>query len=160
MTMPARLKSLLFGGPGTASKVGDVGLLVLRAGIGLIMAFGHGLGKLWSDGGLGPPDRFVSGVEGLGFPAPLLFAWLSVFAEFFAALLIAAGLLTRPAALMLAGNMFVAAFLGHSGDPFFGPPPSKEPAMLFMIPALALMFIGAGRYSLDARLLGGRGPAR
>ena len=43
-------KQLLFGGPGGGSKQTDLGLAVFRAVIGLLLAFGHGRGKLPPDG--------------------------------------------------------------------------------------------------------------
>jgi uncharacterized membrane protein YphA (DoxX/SURF4 family) len=61
--------------------------------------------------------------------------------------------------------MAVAAFVAHAGDPwsmetaairFFAGESqtwfSKQPALMFLIPFLALVFSGAGRFSLD-RLL-------
>ena len=57
----------------------DLALFVLRLS-GLGLAFGHGWQKvamLSSGGG----DRFVAGVEALGFPMPLVFAWAAGLAE-------------------------------------------------------------------------------
>lgn len=126
-------------GSGATDRATDIGLLILRVGIGLAMAFGHGLGKL-------PPSAgFVEGVGGLGFPAPVLFAWLAALSEFAGGLLIALGLLTRPAAASLAFTMCVAFFLQHAADPF----PDKEPAFVFGVIALALVATGAGRFSVD-----------
>ena len=143
------IKNLLFGGWGAASRFGDVGLLLQRLGFGLAMAVGHGLGKVYSNGSIGPSDQFVGGVEKMGLPAPTAMAWMAALAEFVGGLLIAAGLLTRPAALALVGNMSVAAFLAHKDAPLFGPPPNKEYALLFLVAFLTFVFTGAGRYSLD-----------
>jgi uncharacterized membrane protein YphA (DoxX/SURF4 family) len=49
----------------------------------------------------------------------------------------------------------VAAFQIHSGTPWFlgpGVEAAKEPALLYLIPMIALIFSGAGAYSLDAGL--------
>ena len=150
----AAVKRVLFGGPGGATVVADVGLLVLRLVTGLLLALGHGWGKL------PPPEGFVSGVGKLGFPQPTLFAWGATLAEFAGGLLIAIGLLTRPAALFVAFTMLTAAFLQHASDPWFmSSAPgggSKEPALLFLGPALALLLMGAGRFSIDALIAGGR----
>ena len=51
----------------------DIGLLVLRLGAGLFMAFGHGFGKI------PPSDGFIGGVEKLGLPMPIFFAWMAAF---------------------------------------------------------------------------------
>src|SRR5690606_4006629 len=95
------INQFLFGGAGAATKLGDVGLAVLRVGTGLMLAFGHGQNKVWGEDRLGPPAGFVEGVGELGFPAPLLFAWMAALAEFVGGILIAIGLLTRPMALIL-----------------------------------------------------------
>src|SRR5687767_2865037 len=100
--MASRMKNLLFGGRGTGSTVGDLGLLIPRLTFGVLMALGHGLGKIYADDKFGLPDRFVEGVEKMNFPAPTAFAWAAALTEFLGGLLLAAGLLTRPAALLLA----------------------------------------------------------
>lgn len=137
------------GGAGGADALADLGLLLLRVFAGLAMAFAHGLGKL------PPSPGFVRTVGGLGFPAPELFAWGAGVAEFAGGLLLAIGLLTRPASLAIAFTMAVAAFGRHADDPFAG----KEKALLFLFVAVMYLLTGPGRFSVDA-LLGGRRPAR
>jgi L-alanine-DL-glutamate epimerase-like enolase superfamily enzyme len=66
--MKSAMKNLFFGGAGSASRAGDVGLLVLRV-VGLLMAIGHGMSKLIGEGRFGPPDQLVTGVKAMGFPA-------------------------------------------------------------------------------------------
>lgn len=118
---------------------GDIGLLILRVSFGLALALTHGLGKL-------PPSaRFIAGVEEMGFPLPALFAWAAGFAEFGGGILLALGLLTRPAALLIAVNMFVAVFIRQAGDPFG----ERELAAAYMIVAVCLLFTGSGRFGLD-----------
>ena len=89
--MASLYERLLIGGEGSATKIGDIGLLVMRLGFGLIMALNHGLSKI------PPADGFVDGVAKMGFFMPQVFAWAAGLTEFVGALLIAAGLLTRPA---------------------------------------------------------------
>jgi len=136
------IRDFLVGGAGAGSKLADLGLAAFRIFAGLAMAFGHGITKV------PPSEGFTGLVEGLGFPVPGLFAWLAGISEFFGGLLMAAGLLTRPAALMVVGTMAVAAFLQHAGDPFG----DRELALLFMFSALFFTMAGGGRYSLDAFL--------
>lgn len=120
----------------------SAGLLVLRVFAGVSLALAHGLGKL-------PPSaRFVAGVGEMGFPFPLLFAWAAALSEFGGGLLLAAGLLSRPAALFIAITMGVAAFVRQAGDPFV----ERELALLYGAVAVTLLLTGAGRYSVDARL--------
>ena len=132
------LVSALFGS-GDTSRATDLGLLILRVLSGLALAVAHGIGKL------PPSDGFVGAVGRLGFPAPEVFAWVAGLAEFGGGVLLAFGLLTRPAALAVAATMAVALFGAHGDDPFA----DGEKAFLFLTAALALLATGAGRYSLD-----------
>lgn len=121
------------------TNLDDVALAILRVFIGLTMAFSHGLGKL------PPNEMLIGGVSGMGFPAPELFAWLAALAEFAGGLLLAAGLLTRPAALTVIITMLVAVFGVHAADSF----QQKEMALLYLFIALFFLLHGAGRWSLD-----------
>ena len=140
----------LFGGPGTASAAGDFGLLVLRVAFGAYIAL-HGWDKIHSDGHFGLMPQLVEGVQGMGFPAPKLFAWLAALTEFVGGILVVLGFLTRPAALALTFNMCVAAFVAHKQDPWYAPmaPRSKESALLYLAPFVLLLLAGAGRFSVD-----------
>jgi putative oxidoreductase len=134
-----------------------IGLLILRAGIGGYMVT-HGWGKLQMvlDGNY----AMFGDPIGIGPHASLL---LTAFAEFVCAALVVAGLGTRFAAIPVVVAMGVAAFVAHGADPWsmetaairfmtgesesWG---SKQPALMFLIPFLALAFTGPGRFSLDA----------
>jgi putative oxidoreductase len=116
--------------------------LLLRAGFGLTLAFGHGLGKLSN------PQKFLASVTRHGFPLPEVMAPIAMLSEFVGGLLIAIGLATRPAALFVLGTMLGAAFVAHGGDPFS----KKESALAYALAAVVVLVAGPGRYSLDARL--------
>lgn len=133
------VKSIVFGTTKNA-VVTDAGLLLLRLFSGLALALAHGFGKI------PPSPRFVAGVEAMGFPAPLFFAWAAGVAESAGGLLLVLGLATRPAAFFIACTMASAGFLRHAGDPFSG----QEKAFLFGVVALLFLLAGAGRYSIDA----------
>jgi putative oxidoreductase len=79
-------------------------------------------------------------------------------AEFVCAGLVAIGFLTRFAAIGPVIAMSVAAFIIHKNDPWFGAPPSKEPALLFLTGFLTLVFTGPGRFSIDGIMFGRRKP--
>ncbi|MEK2644384.1 DoxX family protein [Bdellovibrio sp. BCCA] len=121
------------------TKYDDVALTLLRVFIGLTMAFSHGLGKL------PPPQMLVDGISSLGFPAPEFFAWCAGLAEFAGGVLLALGLLTRPAAAFVVFTMLVAVLGVHGADPFA----KKEMALLYMFSALFFVLHGAGRWSVD-----------
>jgi putative oxidoreductase len=71
-----------------------------------------------------------------------------VLSEFVGGLLLALGLLTRPAATFVLITLTVAAVDIHSGDPFA----KRELALAYAVVALSLMLGGGGRYSLDRAL--------
>jgi putative oxidoreductase len=122
----------------------SIGLLILRLGVGGLMLT-HGWGKLQMLLA-GEFDKFGDPI-GLGKEVSLAGI---VGAEFVCALLVVFGLGTRLAAAVVVFAMAVAAFVVHANDPWtMGAGASKEPALLFLIPFLALVFAGAGRLSLD-----------
>lgn len=138
----SRLRSLL-----TISAVPtstDLGLLVLRAWLGLSMALLHGWGKV---GRLGAdPIRFADPF-GLG-PGPSLA--LATGAELVAALLLVIGLGTRWAAFALAFTMATAFVVGH-GSALSGERSGELP-FIFLAGFVAIFIAGPGRYSVDARV--------
>ena len=149
--MKKKIMNLLFGGAGSTA-VGDIGILLLRLA-GAMMLFGHGMSKMFGPGRFGPPQQLIDSVSNMAFPAPTLFAWSAALAECLGGGLVLLGLLTRPAALALSFNMLVAAFGAHADAPFFSQGgASKEFAIVYAITFLPLLFLGAGRYSID-RLL-------
>lgn len=131
-----KIKTILFG----TTMDSNWGTLILRVFIGAAMMT-HGFPKMF--GGL---EGFTEFVASLGVPAPGLMAFLAAFAESFGALLLLIGLLTRPAAFMIACTMAVAALGAHGSDGFSG----QEKAWLYFVPCLFFVLKGAGKWSLDA----------
>lgn len=127
---------------GTSDKSISFGLLILRAATGLFMLIAHGWPKL---AGFSEKSGGFSDPIGLGSPFSLS---LAVFAEVICALAVVLGVFTRVAAIPLVITMVVAAFIIHGDDPFA----KKEFALLYAIPFLTLVFTGAGKFSLDAKL--------
>ena len=119
----------------------DLGLLLIRVGVGLSFML-HGWPRL-----AGGPERWASIAELAGITLlPTFFGFVVGFSEFAGGLLLALGLLYRPACLFLFGTMAVAlsAHL-RAGDGFGDFSQTLELGLVFA----GLFFIGAGRYSLD-----------
>lgn len=138
---------------GTRDATASLGILFLRIGTGLLMLLGHGIGKIqgFADkkDGFPVPDFFP--LKLMSNPVSLM---ATIGAEVGCSALLILGLATRPAAFILAFTMVVAAFNIHASGPWFmaGGPGSKEPALLFLIPAIAILLTGAGQYSADASI--------
>ena len=125
----------------------DVGLLLTRLMMGAV-GFYHGGQKLFGLFGGPGPRGFSTMLAGMNVPQPLISAYLSGCAEFFGGLLVAVGLLTRPAALVFAFNMFVAVAMVHP-DAFSGPQGMEFPLTLAVV-LTGLVLTGPGRLSIDA----------
>ena len=134
------MKNFFFKVTREASLPLELSLLLPRLFVGLTMAFSHGLGKV------PPPEQLISGVEAMGFPAPVVFAWAAGLAEFLGGLFIALGFMTRPAAMFLGFTMLVAALKVHGADPFS----SKEMSLLYFFFTLIFIIRGSGKLSVDA----------
>lgn len=133
------VKRLLFG---DCKNSNDIGLLIFRLTLGLVLLYGHGWGKL-SVIFSGQEIQFMDPV-GLG--AGLSFH-LAAFAEGICALLLILGLFSRFASLVLSVN-FIVILIFHGlivKDGF----PILELRFLYLLPFIALTFTGAGRFSLD-----------
>ena len=84
--------------------------------------------------------------------APTFWGFMAAFAEFFGGLLLALGLFFRITNFLLVFTMIVAAIVHLKGeDGFGGASHAIEAGILFF----SLIFIGPGRYSLDAKLFPG-----
>lgn len=135
----------------------NLGLLALRLGAGVQLVWLHGLPRL---------HAFPAGTD--SFPDPLGIGRrhshiATIIGELFCAALVVLGLGTRLAAVLMGAVVAVTTFMVHSGDAWA----RRESAFLYLASALALVFLGAGRFSLDAFLgsrLGRKGakaaPAR
>lgn len=128
--------------PGPTSPSTSFGLLLLRLAAGGSMIVFHGWDKL-----LGFSEMKDSFPDPLGIGTSLSLG-AAVGAEVGCAALLVLGLATRVAALPLAFTMGVAAFVVHADDPWA----KKELALVYLAMSLALVFTGAGRLSIDARL--------
>lgn len=131
---------------GTDSSREDLGRLVLRVALALLLLF-HGVSKLM--GGVG----FITGMlEKMGLPGAI--GYLVYVGEVIAPLLILVGVWTRLAALVVAGNMIVAVLLVHTME-FFTMSQTGGWALelqgMYFFAAIALVLLGAGRYSIGGQ---------
>jgi putative oxidoreductase len=121
---------------------------LVRVTAGLLLV-PHGAQKLfgWFGGyGLDATGQFFA--TKLGLPASL--ALVSGLIEFFGGLMLAAGLLTRPVAALVAGLMAGAALTVHVPAGFFWTDGGFEYPLMWGLIALAFVLRGGGRYSVDA----------
>lgn len=125
----------------------DVGKLVLRAGLGAMFIIVHGWPKL-----MGGPERWTrvgTAMSSVGIDvAPIVWGLAAALTETFGGLLLIAGFYTRAASLFLTLVMVVAAARNISADGLFGAAHPIEVGVAL----IGLMFIGAGKYSLDGNL--------
>lgn len=125
----------------------SLGLLLLRLVVGAAFIL-HGWPKIQH------PTTWMNGM-GPAAAHPLLQA-ASAVAEFGGGIALILGLLTPIAAGALAVNMLVALFLVHlpKGQPFVGQGPegSFELPLVYLAVMAALLFVGPGRFSMDAAL--------
>jgi len=122
----------------SASMGKDLGLLVLRLGVGLLMLFPHGYMKVVNF--TTSMDSFPDPI-GLGSTLSLIGA---VFAEVVCSILIMLGIKTRIFATFPLITMLVAAFVVHSKDAWM----VKEKAILYALMYLVIIFMGGGKYSV------------
>lgn len=127
----------------------DLGKLLLRVVLGVLILL-HGISKIMAG-----PAFVIGAATQAGLPAAI--GYLVYLGEVIAPILLIVGLWSRLAALIIAGNMVFAIFLVHM----------KQLVMLsntggwalelqgmFLFSALALVLLGAGRFSVGGR--GGR----
>jgi len=131
-----------------SSPMAGWGHLILRASIGAMIFYIHGLHKL--DGGLaylqhGTPWTLAKEVVEMHFPAPVASAFAATALQFLCSPLVALGLFTRLNAALLTGTLSVAILQ----NPLAGRDPQL--AILYVIVLLSLVFLGGGRFSWDAR---------
>jgi len=133
--------------------------LALRIPVGIIFA-AHGAQKLfgWFGGyGLDGTGQFFGSI---GLNPGYLMALLAGLAQFLGGLALVLGLAVRPAAAALAFAMLVAIFAVHFSKGFFMSSGGYEYALALFTASVALLFSGAGRFSLDRALTSGlRTPA-
>lgn len=128
----------------------DVALLFVRITVGLLLIT-HGypkMVKLFS----GEPIQFAS-IFGMSEQVSLAMA---MFAEFICAIFVMFGLATRLASVPIIITMLVIVFSVHADDPIG----KKELPILYLVSYLFILFMGAGKYSIDYLLHSKLKPSR
>ena len=127
----------------------NTALLLGRLAIGICFVI-HGLGKL---GLVGPGNMqgFVEYLQSLGVPMAPVQARMAMLSEITGGSLLALGLLTRPACLLLIFTMIVAGRLGHKGAGYLitNNPPGAEYTINLAVICAVLFLTGPGIISLD-----------
>ena len=130
----------------------DLALLLGRVAIGVCFVT-HGLGKLGLVG-TGNMQGFVAWLKQLGVPQAEIQARMAMLSELAGGSLLALGLFTRPACLLLVFTMIVAGRIGHRGAGYLitNDPPGAEYTINLAVICACLALLGPGNLSLDAIL--------
>lgn len=123
----------------------DIGIFLLRLTTGIGFVFVHGEGKIFGGPELWAKIGGAMSNYGIKF-YPVFWGFLAGFSEFFGGVLLILGLFTRTASAFMAFTMLTAALVHLSRlDPWNKVMYPVEMLGIF----LCLLFIGAGKYSLD-----------
>lgn len=129
----------------TTSSLTDIGLLILRVGVGATM-LQAGLIKAFDF------NTTASFMEAGGWRLPKVAAFMVTASETLGGIGLLLGVLTSLAACAVIAAMIDAWAVNVSGAAFWSDPFNVP--FLLAIGATALLFVGAGAYSVDARLFG------
>jgi len=124
---------------------------LVRATIGLTLV-PHGAQKLFGWFGGGGIAGTAQGFEGMGFQPGVFWAVVAGLVEFVGGLMLAAGFLTRLVAAIVFVFLMVTVIAVHWPAGFFWTNGGFEYPLLWALVALAFVFAGGGRWSVDAAL--------
>ena len=105
----------------------------------------HGAAKLF---GFPPVASYAHGLSPLVLAAGII--------EFFGGLLVCVGLLTRPAAFIMSGEMAVGYWMAHAPKSFFPVLSGGDAALLYCFIFLYVAVAGGGAFSIDRLIAGPR----
>src|ERR1700674_976387 len=128
-----------------------LGLLILRLGIGLIIA-AHGAQRLFGVWGGPGMAKWTQSVRRLRIRPAQPWAWVAALSEFGGGLLLALGLLSPLGSLAIIGAMVVAIATVHLSKGFWVSQGGYEFNLSIIGGAAALAITGPGAYSLDNAL--------
>jgi putative oxidoreductase len=125
--------------------------LALRIPIGITF-IAHGAQKLFGAFGGYGLEGTGQWMASIGLEPGYLMALMAGSAEFFGGLFILLGLLTRPAAAVLALTMIVAIASVHLANGLFMANNGYEFGLALLAAAVSLLFSGSGNISVDSLL--------
>ena len=136
---------------GFYDAVSGLGYPLIRFITGLIL-MPHGAGKLFGWFGGRGIEGTAAGFAKMGLEPALPLAYVVGVTEFFGGLLVAIGLLTRPAAVGMIAIMAVAVFHVHLKNGFFWFNGGYEYPLLWGMIGIAILFRGGGALSVDRKI--------
>ncbi len=129
-----------------AGKSEDLGKLLLRISVGLVLVF-HGYNKI-----LNGVEWLKGAVGQIGLPA--FVAYGVYLGEFVAPIMVLLGFRTRIAAPVIVVNMVMAIIIAHRNQVFAikeaGGGWAIELDALILLGALAIFFLGGGKYAVKS----------
>ena len=136
------------------ATLADAGVAGLRIAIGALIATLHGWHKVvdgWRHTTAGAEWPLLNDTVAMGFPAPIVFATAAALSQFIGGWLMAAGLLTRVAAVLVSATLLTAvAFNVQTSGP------DAQLAAVYALVSGAFVLIGGGRFSLDGYIRSGK----
>ncbi len=142
--MTALIKTLRASSPAILSQ--DFTLLLFRVLVSVSMINTHGMKKILDFKGT---VAHIPDPIGIGGEAS---AVMAIVANIVAPIFVILGLGTRAAILPILGVTLMGFFVVHGSDPW----PVRDVPLMYSLAYLALFFLGAGKYSLDAKLFSKR----
>lgn len=121
--------------------------LLLRLTLAVIFIY-HGYPKLFSE-----RAHWIAAFPSMGFP--WYFAYIAGALEFFGGCLLVVGLFTRPVALLLSAELFIAVWRVHLAKGVLAVGYYQFPLIL-AVAAFALMVMGGGALSVDRAIFGSK----
>lgn len=126
----------------------DAALFVMRVVIGLLF-IAHGLAKLQAPMGV---QSLATGLGAMGFPGPLMWAWIVVLVEAIGGLFLVLGIFTRVSALLVGVIMVVAVIKVKWAAGLISAPGKGlglDYPIVYLLPLIAIFLQGPGRYSIE-----------
>jgi putative oxidoreductase len=130
----------------------DTASLVLRIVVGVTFIM-HGSQKCFGAFGGAGIDGVAGFLTQLGFPLPVLMAYVLSYGEFLAGVGVLLGAFTRCSAFFLSVIMAVAIFTVHLKNGFFASRGGIELPFILLGASLALFFTGCTKWGFDCTLL-------